>query len=130
MTPEERAQIAITARLLEAVGRLDLLSAGLTLLAAAALLFGASANVIAGVAVIALGVVVKLYGIRLAFDAVLLRDIAFDKLTTADLDAAFPNKAGRDWSTRLRGCRRLVTMYVTATIAQCMAVVVMSVTAA
>ncbi len=130
MTPEERSQIAITARLLEAVGRLDLLSAGLTLLAAAALLLSASTNVFAGAAVIVLGIVVKLYGIRIAFDAVLLRDIAVDRLTTADLDAAFPNKAGRDWSTRLRGCRRLVTIYVTATIAQCMAIVAMSVSAA
>ena len=74
------------------------------------------------------GVVVKLYGIRIAFDAVLLRDIALDKLTGADLDAAFPNKAGRDWSARLRGCRRLVTVYVVATIAQCMAIIAMSVT--
>jgi len=127
VTAEERAQILITARLLEAVGRLDLLSAGLTLLAAAGMLFGAS-NIIAGVAAIVLGVVVKLYGIRIAFDAVLLRDIALDKITGADLDAAFPNKAGREWSQRLRGCRRLVTIYVVATIAQCMTVIVMSVT--
>ena len=127
MTAEERAQLLITARMLEAVGRFDLLSAGLTLLAAAAMLFGAS-NIIAGVAAIILGVVVKLYGIRIAFDAVLLRDIALDKLTSADLDAAFPNKAGRDWSQRLRGCRRLVTVYVAATIAQCMAIIAMSVT--
>ena len=128
MTAEERAQIVITARMLEAVGRLDLLSAGLTLMAAAAMLFGASNHVFAGVATIVLGVVVKLYGIRIAFDAVLLRDIALDKLTSADLDAAFPNKAGRDWSERLRGCRRLVTVYVVATIAQGMAVIAMSVT--
>lgn len=128
MTAEERAQLLITARLLEAVGRLDLLSAGLTLLSAAALLFGASNVLFAGVAAIVLGIVVKLYGIRIAFDATLLRDIALEKLTTADLDAAFPNKAGRDWSVRLRGCRRLVTIYVVATIAQCMAVIAMSVT--
>lgn len=127
MTAEERAQILITARMLEAVGRLDLLSAGLTLLAAAAMLFGAS-SIIAGVATIVLGVVVQLYGIRIAFDAVLLRDIALHKLTSGDLDAAFPNKAGRDWSQRLRGCRRLVTIYVVATIAQCMTIIAMSVT--
>lgn len=127
MTAEERAQILITARLLEAVSRLDLLSAGLTLLAAAALLFGASNVFLAGGAAIVLGIVVKLYGIRIAFDAVLLRDIALEKLTSADLDAAFPNKAGRDWSQRLRGCRHLVTIYVVATIAQCMAVIAMSI---
>ena len=128
MTAEERAQILITARLLEAVGRLDLLSAGLTLLAAAAMLFGAPNMLFAGGAAIVLGVVVKLYGIRIAFDAVLLRDIALDKITGADLDAAFPKKAGREWSQRLRGCRRLVTVYVVATIAQCLAVIAMSVT--
>ena len=76
MTAEERAQLLITARMLEAVGRLDLLSAGLTLMAAAAMLFGASNSIFAGGATIVLGVVVKLYGIRIAFDAVLLRDIA------------------------------------------------------
>jgi hypothetical protein len=127
MTAEERAQTLITARMLEAMGRLDLLSAGLTLLAAASILFGSS-NIVAGVVAIVLGVVVKLYGIRIAFDAALLRDIALDKLTSADLDAAFPNKAGRAWSERLRGCRRLVIVYVVTTIAQCMAVIAMSVT--
>lgn len=128
MTAEERAQILIHARMLEAVGRLDLLSAGLTLMAAAAMLFGASNSIFAGGFTIVLGVVVKLYGIRVAFDAALLRDIALDQLTSADLDAAFPDKAGRDWSQRLRGCRRLVIIYVVATVAQCLAVIVMSVT--
>jgi hypothetical protein len=126
MTAAERAQILITARLLEAAGRIDFLSTGLTFLAAAAMLFAAP-NPFAGVAAIVLGVVVKLYGVRIAFDSVLLRDIALEQLTSADLDAAFPNKAGRDWSKRLCGCRRLMIVSAVATIAQCMAVIAMSV---
>lgn len=127
MTAAERAQILITARLLEAAGRIDLLSTGLTLLAAAAMLF-ATPNPFAGVVAIVLGVVVKLYGVRIAFDARLLSDIALDQLTSADLDAAFPSKAGRDWSLRLRGARRLVIVCAVATIAQCLAVIAMSAT--
>jgi hypothetical protein len=101
MTAAERAQILVTARLLEAAGKIDILSTGLTLLATAAMLFGAFA--IAGVVAIMLGIVAKLYGVRVAFDARLLSDVAPDKLTDADLDAAFPSKAGRAWSDRLRG---------------------------
>jgi hypothetical protein len=129
MTPAERAQILVTARLLEAAKKIDALSTGLTLLAAAAMLFRTASTVfqIAGIVVIALGVVAKLYSVRIAFDARLLSDIALDKLTTADLDAAFPTKAGRDWSDRLRGAKRLVVLYAVTTIAQCIAVIVMGV---
>lgn len=124
MTPAERAQVLVTARLLEAAGKIDMLSTGLTLLAAAATLFGVFN--IAGIVVIALGVVAKLYSVRIAFDARLLSDVALDKLTTADLDAAFPAKAGRAWSERLRGAKRLVVSCAVATIAQCIAIVVMA----
>jgi hypothetical protein len=124
MNPQERAQILVTARLLDAAGRLDLLSTGLTLLAAAAMLFRPFA--IAGVVVLVLGVFQKLYGVRVAFDAQLLRDVALGQLSDADLDAAFPSKAGRAWSDRLRGARRLVTISATATIAQCAAIVAMA----
>ena len=129
MTSAERAQILVTARLLEAARKIDTLSTGLTLLAAAAMLFGTPsiAFQIAGIVVIVLGVVAKLYSVRIAFDARLLSDIAFDKLTAADLDAAFPTKAGRAWSERLRGAKRLVILCVVTTIAQCIAVTVMGV---
>jgi hypothetical protein len=121
MTPAERAQILVTARLLEAAGKIDMLSTGLTLLAAAKMLFGAFA--IAGVVAIVLGIVAKLYGVRIAFDARLLSDVALDKLTDADLDAAFPSKAGRAWSDRLRGAKRLVIVLAATTIAQCIAII-------
>ncbi|HEV7768198.1 MAG TPA: hypothetical protein VGQ76_24565 [Thermoanaerobaculia bacterium] len=116
MTGTERAQILVTARLLEAARTIDLLSTGLTLIAA----FGVKN--IAGVAVIAPGVVAKLYGFRVAFDARLFRDIAEEKLSSADLDAAFPKKAGRSWRDRCRGAKRLVIMLAAATLAQCLAI--------
>ena len=122
MTPAERAQILVTARLLEAAGKIDILSTGLTLLAAAAMLFGAFE--IAGVVVIVLGIVAKLYSVRIAFDARLLRDVVLDRLTTEDLDAAFPAKAGRAWSDRLRGAKRLVIVLAATTAAQCIAIIV------
>lgn len=121
MTPAERAQILVTARLLEAAGKIDTLSTGLTLLAAAAMIFGAFE--IAGVVAIVLGIVAKLYSVRIAFDARLLSDVALDKLTTEDLDAAFPAKVGRVWSDRLRGAKRLVIFYAIAMMAQCMAII-------
>lgn len=122
MTPAERAQILVTARLLEAAGKIDILSTGLTLLAAA-MLFGAFE--IAGVVAIVLGIVAKLYSVRIAFDARLLSDVALDQLTTEDLDAAFPAKAGRAWSVRLRGAKRLVVVLAATSIAQCIAIIVM-----
>ena len=130
MTPEERAQIFVTARLLEAAKKIDTLSTGLTLLAGAAMLFGSPSLrlQIPGIVAILLGVVAKTFAVRIAFDARLLIDVAFDKLTTADLDAAFPAKAGRAWSDRLRGAKRLVIRCAAATTAQCIAVIVMGVT--
>jgi hypothetical protein len=128
MTPAERAQILVTARLLEAAAKIDTLSTGLTLLAAAAMLFGVRNGcfAIAGIVVIALGVVAKVYSVRIAFDARLLSDIALGQFTDADLDAAFPAKAGRVWSDRLRGAKRLVSFGAIATIAQCIAIIVMA----
>lgn len=118
MTAAERAEVLVTARLLEAARTIDWLSTGLTLIAA----FGVK-NV-AGIAVIALGVVAKVYGFRVAFDARLFRDIAEEKLLSTDLDAAFPKKAGRSWSERCRGAKRLVIMLAAATLAQCLAIAV------
>ncbi len=64
--------------------------------------------------------------VRIAFDARLLSDIALDRLTDADLDAAFPAKAGRRWSNRLRGAKRLVIVCAAATMTQCIAIIVMA----
>ena len=129
MTAEERAQILVTARLLEAVGKLDWLGTGLTLVAAAALLFAPSAR-IPLIVTIALELIAKLFVVRIAFDAKLLRDVASGSLDTSGLDHALgalglapPEKSGRDWNARCRGARRLVVFLVVATLAQCVAVV-------
>lgn len=128
MTPAERAQILVYARLLEAAGKIDLLSTGLTLLAAAAMLFGTTnvRSAIAGIVVIVLGLAAKLYTVRIAFDARLLDDVVAGKLTTEDLDAAFPAKAGRAWSERLRGAKWLVISCAAAAVGQCVGIVVMA----
>jgi hypothetical protein len=118
VTGAERAQVLVTARLLEAARTIDFLSTGLTLIAA----FGMQ-NV-AGIAVIALGVVAKIYGVRIAFDARLFRDLADEKISSADLDAAFPKKAGRGWSDRCRGAKRLVIILAALTLAQCLVIVI------
>jgi len=127
MTSEERAQILVTARLLEAAGRIDILSTGLSFVVAAALLFGVLNGFFAflGFGAIALGITAKYYAVHIAFDARLLADVAHDKLTAADLDAAFPENAGRPWSHRLSGARQLVTMFAATTTAQSVAIVLM-----
>ncbi|MDP9191955.1 MAG: hypothetical protein M3P06_09680 [Acidobacteriota bacterium] len=127
MTSEERAQILVTARMLEAAGRIDILSTGLTFVTAAALLFGALNGFFAiiGIAAIAVGIMAKHYAVLIAFDARLFADVAHDKLTAADLDAAFPTKAGRPWSDRLGGARELVKMLAGTTTAQSVAIVLM-----
>ena len=126
MTAEERAQILVTGRLLEAVGRVDLLSSGLTLLSGALLVFR-DAHRTAAVAAIVLGLIAKLYFVRIAFDARLLNDVATGSLTTPDLDGALGalglvprGKAGREWSARCRGAKRLAFAGVASTIAQCL----------
>jgi hypothetical protein len=133
MIPEERAQIVITARLLQAAGRLDWLGTGLTLVAAASVAVFAP-NLAAASAAIVLGIVGKLYSARIAFDARLLDDVASERLTTAELDAALQalgiRKAGsvpRPWADRCRGARRLVTICGAVTIAQVVAVMLMGI---
>jgi hypothetical protein len=121
MTPAERAQVLVTARLLEAARSIDLLSMGLTLIAAAAMLF--RGPTLAGAAAIALGVVAKFYGVRITFDGRLFGDIAGERLSADDVDAAFPTKAGRSWTDRCRGAKRLVIMCAAATSMQCLAIV-------
>lgn len=108
MTTEERTNVLVTARFLEGAGRIDLLSTGLTVLAVVWLSWIA----------IALGIIAKIYAVRIAFDARLLDDVANERLTSEDLDAAFPKKAGRSWSERCRGARRLVVTCAAATTLQ------------
>ena len=129
MTSEERAQILVTARLLEAAGRIDILSTGLTFVTAAALLFGELNGFVGiiGIAALALGALTKYYAVHVAFDARLLADAADDKLTAADLDAAFVTKAGRPWSDRLLGAKKLVTMFALIATGQGGAIVLMAV---
>ncbi len=129
MTPDERARIIVTARLLRAAATIDWLSTGLTLLGAVALAAGLHGPV-AAAATVAIGVVAKVYGVRIAFDARLLEDVAADRLSTSDLDAALgamklapPDKAGRPWLDRCRGAMRLVRYCALATAAQCVAII-------
>lgn len=121
MTGGERAQILLTARLLEAASKLDLLSTGLTLIAVASLVFMEPG--IAAIAAVMLGLIAKFYNVRIAFDARLLNDVATSALTMEALDEAFPAKAGRSWADRCRGASRLVTASVVITLAQCAALV-------
>lgn len=113
MTAEERAEIVVTARLLEAAGRIDWLSTGLTLIAAVSL------HGLTAATAILLGVVAKFYSVRIAFDARLFADVAAETLTMSDLDAAFRKKSGRSWPERCRGARRLVVVCAIVTAAQC-----------
>jgi hypothetical protein len=133
MTPQERAQVLLTARLLQAAGRIDWLSTGLTLVAAAAVaVFGP--NIVAAAAAIVLGIVGKLYSVRIAFDARLFHDIAAERLTAPELDSALAglglrkaDKAPRPWNDRCRGARRLVIVCGAITAAQAVAVILMGI---
>jgi uncharacterized membrane protein HdeD (DUF308 family) len=124
MTASERAQMLFTARLLQAAEKIDWLSTGLTLLAAAAIVFG-TPHPAAAIASMALGLVAKVYGVRVAIDARLFRDLAEERLTLATLDAALgamslapAGRAERPLLDRCRGARRLVAFLAAATIAQ------------
>jgi len=118
MTAEDRGLVLVTARMLEAAMKVDLLTTGLTLIATASLLV-ASPHRIEAIVAIALGLAAKFYAVRIAFDARLLDDIATGSLFSSDLDTAFPTKAGRSWDARCRGARRLVVVFVVLVVAQC-----------
>jgi len=124
MTAEERVRILITARWLEAAARIDFLSSGFTLLTLAVLAIDRS-RWLPTLAVIVLGIVAKVYAMRIAFDAGLFADIAAERITAADLDRAFPKKAGRSWEARCRGARGLVVKSVVLTLAQCAGLVLL-----
>jgi hypothetical protein len=125
MTSEERAEILVTARLLRVVTPVQWLAVALTVLAASRVLQG-RAPIGAGAAIVA-GVVAVFYGVRISFDARLLEDVAGERLSTVDLDnalTAFGTKnVNRSWSDRCRGAKHLVISFMTAAIAQVIAVV-------
>jgi hypothetical protein len=122
VTPEERALIVVTANFLRAAAKAQWLAIGLTIVAAASIIF-TTARRAPAIAAIVLGVISIYYGIRVAFDARLLEDVAAERLTAADLDSVFVKNKGRSWSDRCRGARRLVAFGAAATIAQMIAVV-------
>lgn len=123
MTSDERAQILVTARLLEAASKIELLSTGITLIALVSIVFVAPS--IPAIAAVVLGLVAKVYSVRVAFDARLFDDIATERITIEDLNTAFPHKAGRSWTDRCRGATRLVNLCAAATFAQSVAMLVM-----
>lgn len=122
MTTEERAHVLVTGRLLRAAAHLRWLVYGLTLIAAWRFSFAAAAAII-------LGVLALVYGFRVAFDAALFDDIAAERLTTAELDAALGAltkvKENRGWLDRCRGARRLAARLAALAAAQLVAVVLM-----
>lgn len=117
MTPEERAEVLVTARLLRAAGAVQWLAIGLTIVAAVLL------NVIAT----ALGAVALFYAFRVAFDARLFEDVATERLTTSELDSALATlrkgKGTRPWSDRCAGARRLVLLLAVTTAGELIVVV-------
>ncbi len=118
MTPQERALILVTSRMLRAAGSLRWLATGLTLLSALAMILGRS--VALSITAILLGVIALFFGARVSFDAHLLEDIATGRMKTEDLDIALGkfSKGPRPWPDRCRGAKRLVVFSAVATIAQ------------
>jgi hypothetical protein len=115
MTADERAHVIVTARLLRAVASLPWLAAGLIV---AAVFRDVPAAAI-------LGLVALFYGIRVSFDAKLFDDIAAERLTTTQLDAALGKTRQRDWIDRSRGAKRLIVKAAIAIVAQ-LAILVLS----
>ena len=125
MTPHERAEVLVTARLLRAIGILPWLAAALTLVAVAGITHDRDLTL--SLTSIFIGLIAIFYGVRVSFDARLLEDIASDRLTTEDLDSAlakFGKGNPRSWADRCRGARRLALSATVATIAQLIAVVI------
>lgn len=128
MTPEERAEARMTAELLGAAGRTDLLSTGLTLLAIAGLLFRFGSAPLEGLALLA-GLVARYYGFRIGLDRRLFDDLAEGRMELDQLDAALRSMtagkkgtaARRSVADRCRGARGLVGRHAIATLAQLVA---------
>lgn len=124
MTSEERAEARVTAEMLGAAGRTDLMSVGLTLLAAAALVFRVGFAP-AALAALLLGVVARYYGFRVALDRRLFDDLAEGRMELTALDAALRSTSGgsagtgeRSVADRCRGARGLLKMQAWVVVAQ------------
>jgi hypothetical protein len=124
VNPEERAEARLTAEMLGAAGRTDLVSAGLTLLVAAALTFSLGWQP-ASIAALALGLAGRYFGFRVGLDRRLFGEIAEGRLELADLDAALRSMSGgakgnapRSIADRCRGARRLLAMQACVVVAQ------------
>ena len=124
MNASERAEALLTARLLRAGSKLDLLSTGITLLTIAALLFGSIDRLIGMLAVV-IGIFAKLYAVRVALDAKLFEDLAEERLTLTELDSALTSlqiapakRANRPLSARCLGAKRLVVIEGMLAVAQ------------
>jgi hypothetical protein len=128
MTPSERGQCLLTARMLEGAEKIDWLSTGLTILAAAALVFGAGSAMPSALALV-LGLVAKFYGVRVALDRALFADLAAETVDLEALDEAMvamniKGKGGvtRSITDRCRGAQRLIVILGALTIAQALAI--------
>ena len=117
MTPEERAEVLVTARLLRAAGAVQWLAIGMTVVAA----------MLQNVTATALGAVALFYAFRVAFDARLFEDVATERLTTTELDSGLASlrkgKGDRPWSDRCAGARRLVLLMAVTTIGELLVLV-------
>lgn len=133
MTPEERAQILVTARLLRAVAPIGWLATGLTLVAASSLAFVTRGWLFAMAAVL-FGLVAVLHAVRIRLDAGLFEDALAERLSREELDGALralsmvpAAKAGRGWPARCRGARRLMVVLAFAALAQVTAVLLIAI---
>lgn len=130
MTAAERAEMLITARLLQAAERIDWLSTALTSVGAMAVVFAPPTRMIAAVTIV-LGLLEKLYAVRVSFDARLFEDLAGEAISATDVDSALTglalaprNKSGRTWTDRCRGAKRLVFASAALTVVQALAIIV------
>ena len=128
MTPEERAHVVVTARLLRAAASVQWLAVGLTVVACVVVIVApvGGRTTIPAIASIVLGLVAIFHGFRVSFDAKLFEDIIEQRLTTTELDTALAAlskpKGDRDWIERCRGARRLVVRLAIAVLLQVIAV--------
>ena len=128
MTSEERTEVLLTSRLLQAAADMQWLSIGFTLIAALAYFFQ-SPQRLWPLAVVVLGLVVNYYGFRIHFDASLFEDAAAERITAEGIDAALVSlslsaegKSTRSWSDRCSGAKRLVTRCAIVLLIQTVAV--------
>jgi hypothetical protein len=122
MTDDERAEIAVTVRLLRACVPLPWLA--IILIGVAALALFRESGTIAAAISMASGLTALVYGIRAVFDARLFDDVLAGRLTMTQLDTALGlARHGRPWSDRCRGARRLLKIATFALVVQSIALV-------